>query len=1561
MTSNILAGERRWASARRTGMTVLGKVSVPKPLNLPSQRLENHGLDPNVEIVPKGSLGWGSRPSSSASNPWGSTTQSSNADGSVSSPSQLSGRPSSAGSGSRPSTAGSDRTYERTANVWGPSSRPSSASGVLASNQTSTSLRPQSAETRPSSSQLSRFAETVSDSTGLRAPSGTAERVGVASSENDRFSLSTGDFPTLNSSRDGSAKNSEPRDQGSHSRPSSASGTQRKEKTEESQAGQDITSGTVNAWDRDGPRSADDGMQPSQVKWHGEPQQYVNSNIPPPQFDAWRGPPMNAPAGVWYRGPPAGPPYGAPVAPGGFPIEPFPYYCPQIPPPALPNSQPVPLPGAGPRGHHPKNGELYRPQMPEAFVRPGMPFRPGFYPGPMHFEGYYGPPMGYCNSNEREVPFKGMGGPSAYNRHSTPSAPDPGHSRARAGRTGPAGKMLSEHVETAHSGDASGQYKVLLKQHDEGNGKGDGENLERRPTFDNSSHPKKGVLSGVSLRREWGAEPEPDSEEEMCAMRTEGENSCSHKVKDQGAHDPDTFKVQSFENVCSAVVDNNQKHQSVTAAPSPGMSQPSPGTERGLTVTATARDSTLMQKIEGLNVKVRASDGRYDGPQNSSQAVNPKGNDMIKAGIMGPGSHEMLPSVGDRSSHPAFAPRRAYDHMHGKGSDNGKGRFRSLDGGGWQKKPVAAEPASIPAAEPASIPAADIISIDVHETKVQPVVAAVEDPTGKNEGEMATEIFDSTDSQAQRAKMRELAKQRALQLQKEEEERIREQKAKAFAKLEELNRRTQGGKPLKNEKALVGMCQPELQEQQTYSGSSLDDAKSQAVTKVISSVSGGVTQSSLSTVPSGDESATSSSNLPKAVPIEPVVLDGQSLPLKQEAHSADANDRKTSAQMNEGGASRHKRNSFKPKQNATQEKKISQQSEAISAAEGPKNETGITSNEVNVVSQDDTLYSGESNFPRNPNIVSESSAQQRRKGNRSGKKHKLDDAPSMPILPSTAPNESNPVEAYTEKEDFKASQSDLDSSVVQEVITTVDGAESSKQHSSLQGDEAYGRLSNHRKPQHSRRFARNQQSNRFTDKSHGNDVVIWAPVKSQSKAEPASEMSQQNAQECGISAKCDNQVQSNIKSKRAEMERYVPKPVAKELAQQNSVQQPVSYSTEMSTSDEFSERIESGLASSGSLHPGSSATCNVASTAECREVDSRLNKQVKAHGAWRQRGSTEAPQNASPTSSSNSSKSTRTSVRQNQSVKPNLNSAKVEGNVSRDSSASDGQNVSTYSNVAAPALSPVAKDQGVTGKGKKHSLKADKSMGFNHDNEKNQISGEADGSRILFLGPDIKHAEKVNLSKESRGFEERSSSHWQPKSNSSSNNSQRGNRSILGQAVTVEKDDVKKDYPSLPSSHVPPNVKESSEKDSLLDQTSENVGHQGHRKERRMPTSKGHSHSPNGGTNGADESRYTINADPQNKQHLSSDIKRGRTQNNYPGTSREPRGDWNNDRQRHNIHHYEYHPVGSYNNSKPEKPEDEYHNAGQRYKDRGLGQSKRGRGNFHGRQSGSIRLDAGSG
>lgn len=126
----------------------------------------------------RGTLSWGSK-SSSASNAWGSSL-SPNTDGGSSSPSRLSARPSSGGSGTRPSTAGSDRALEPTANAWGSNSRPSSASGSLTTNQASlASLRPRSAETRPNSSQLSRFAESSSENpTGWGAARSADKLVG---------------------------------------------------------------------------------------------------------------------------------------------------------------------------------------------------------------------------------------------------------------------------------------------------------------------------------------------------------------------------------------------------------------------------------------------------------------------------------------------------------------------------------------------------------------------------------------------------------------------------------------------------------------------------------------------------------------------------------------------------------------------------------------------------------------------------------------------------------------------------------------------------------------------------------------------------------------------------------------------------------------------------------------------------------------------------------------------------------------------------------------------------------------------------------------------------------------------------------------------------------------------------------------------------------------------------------------------------------------------------------------------------------------------------------------
>ena len=67
---------------------------------------------------------------------------------------------------------------------------------------------------------------------------------------------------------------------------------------------------------------------------------------------------------------------------------------------------------------------------------------------------------------------------------------------------------------------------------------------------------------------------------------------------------------------------------------------------------------------------------------------------------------------------------------------------------------------------------------------------------------------------------------------------------------------------------------------------------------------------------------------------------------------------------------------------------------------------------------------------------------------------------------------------------------------------------------------------------------------------------MWAPVKPPNKG-ILDESSEKSKIEAIVPAKSDQQVH-NLRNKRAEMERYIPKPVAKEMAQQESSQQMVS-------------------------------------------------------------------------------------------------------------------------------------------------------------------------------------------------------------------------------------------------------------------------------------------------------------------------------------------------------------------------------------------------------------------
>ena len=356
-----------------------------------------------------------------------------------------------------------------------------------------------------------------------------------------------------------------------------------------------IKGGTVNSWRRDNLAYNEEGVRSGIEKWQGNSQPYPNAGIPPQPYDAWHGPPVNNPQGcVWFRGPPSGPPFGNPVPPSGFPIEPFPYYRPHMPPTGLANPPPGPPPGAGPRGHH-KNGDVYRPHMPDAFIRPGIPMRPGFFPGSMVYEGYYSPPMGYCNSNERDVPFMGMApGPPVYNRYLNQNAPEPDNSQGRSGGYGNAGEQLtSEQVESGHPPDTAGPYRVLLKHH-ESDRKNEPTNWEDSETtnathVDGRGQPRMTVWENEqrsNYRKNEERDLRTSTRGEVSSQSSENQVSSSSVMKAKfpessgNIKKSDDISARKLDGVASDMLEISSK-------------------------PSASKDASLIQKIEGLNAKAR--------------------------------------------------------------------------------------------------------------------------------------------------------------------------------------------------------------------------------------------------------------------------------------------------------------------------------------------------------------------------------------------------------------------------------------------------------------------------------------------------------------------------------------------------------------------------------------------------------------------------------------------------------------------------------------------------------------------------------------------------------------------------------------------------------------------------------------------------------------------------------------------------------------------------------------------------------------------------------------------
>ncbi|XP_076906350.1 protein MODIFIER OF SNC1 1-like [Bidens hawaiensis] len=1381
MSSSMLAGERKWSSSRRGGMTVLGKVAVPKPINLPSQKLENHGLDPNVEIVPKGSLSWGSRPSSSTSNPWGSSSASPNADGTTASPHHPSGRPTSSGGLSRPSTAGSDR-HDHSASTWGPNSRPSSASGVLTSNQTPLTSRPLSADTRPGSSHLSRFAEPAYDNSGAWGPNGTADKLSIPSKVND-FSLSSGDFPTLGSEKDNTTKSGEPHDHGAHVRPGSGSGRIAPVKDEHK-------SGTVDTWTRDGSSHFDEGVRHNAVNWQRDPHQYGNPNVPPQHYDAWQGPPMNGPPpGVWYRGPPpAGPPYPH-VPHGGYPMEPYPYYRPQMPPP-LSNSQSGPPPGPGPRGHHPRNGDFYRPQMPDAFIRPGMPMRPGFYPGPVPYDGYYGPPMGY-NHNDRDMPYMGMPpgphGPPVYNLRppQNPSELNDPHFRGGPGGVrGPVGNMfVSEQMDSHPHAESHGPYKVLRKHENERNADMEEDSWEQN--IEKNDHPIPSFHKnerGPDIRRN----------EDMSSRRNMHTN--------QGyPSDPVTVHA------------SQGPHKSKASNESWGNKS---------SFSEDSKDSTLIQKIEDLNAKARASDVRGDTEQINKLLINPKSNSAIAFGS--------ISTTGDLA-HPHDNSRQAHLGVRTRADHHTKGRLSNQDTDGWRKKP------SFIGSE-ASAPENHITS----ETKYT--------------GESLTQVVDPADGQAQRARMRELAKQRAIELQKEEEERIREQKAKAHAKLEELNRRTLA--------AADGTIQ--VAEKNNTSVSEQED----------------VDGSKKPTEPAIDSKAEVATQISEI---------SQQDPVDQSMHSKQSDTESKATHGNDVGVNRPKRTSHRQKQSVQ-----------VVESTVDKSTLSMTGGEVITNPASSVAVSGEA-------VQSQESTQQKKRNNKSSRnKHKLDDASASRdvelVKPESPPLNPNPT-TMTVTEDKDAKQPHAD------------------QISSLP--------SNQHKPQHSRRTPRNPQANRF----HVGDVAVWAPVRPHNKEETMQD-------NMALPEKAINSGQTNLKSKRAEMERYVPKPVAKELAQQGTIIQSTSPSSpkkptleDMTDTQAIPTNLKSKraemeryvpkpvakeLAQQGTVIQSTSPSSPKKPTFEdmsdthaipvpsnvgpTKSGDNKQQQQVKPHGTSRQRNQQD------------SKKGFHKSTSQSDQSNPNPIPVSTETNVVHEWDPSDGWFMPDEypPTEITPAPAPVVKDEGgITNKGKKPAYK---------------------GQRNTVKEVEVDQTDRPASSKKNR------SSHWQPKPQPQA---YKGGWSGGGQTAGVKRESRKYSQPDELVHDQGHQEGRRERKPASFRGRDQNQGYGNMEDEAQFDQQQQHHVSSGFRKYGGQNNNRSSGQDDKRKhnnyqQYANANREKPRQNMHY---EYQPVGSTNNNNNNNN---------NNYNNNKSSHL-DAHADAAPRYKERGSGQPRRGGGDFYGR------------
>ncbi|CAL5093008.1 unnamed protein product [Urochloa decumbens] len=1303
-------------------MTVLGKV--PKPINLPSVRSENNGLDPNLEIVPKGTLTWGSKAPSTAPNAWGSSSVlSTKNDGSPSSSSHFNGRPSSGG-GSRPSTAGSESLGSP--NAWGPNSRPSSASGTFPSSHLPMATsRPRSAETRPGSSQLSRFADNAPDNT--KASIRTIDRPG-SSSHGHGFTLSTGDFPTL-----GSEVNSQ-RGHSSKGRPTSSSG---KEAPQAEQV-KNLTAGTGEVISQSSHHV--DIMKTEQHAHTGgapapatslpneglQPQPYPqNFHMPPPQFDSWRAPPGHPPEGMWHRGPAPGGPYRPVGPPGSFPVEPFGGYYGQFPS----NSEAAARQGSGHGGYHPKNGDVYRPMPPNSYImnQPVIPVRP-VYQGPVPYDGYYGPRANFNNANVRD-PNLGGGPRQPGILNQFPNQNDKfhsGHSQSRPGKHEP---VLREQLEpdkvhvfrrgqpgslhdnsdrpgVSHEFGRNEQPAPPLLPHPDGNQTDMNMRTDTRDTF--SERNRVLTKSVPNQRGPVGTDHSSVYENAHSHPRETGDGTLRKKLKD------DTLDQQPVIKKNTALIEKieslNNKARNIDArnVPEPASSkefkkqQKSNDISSATVITgACASDqvisiSPVVQRLPNV-----PCEGTVVGPAHSQLT------EFSKAGKLGDSINDRVHRRSDSSRNSHHGPSR--DRVANKSVSHGQGESSTAD----------------------SLPVADLRNNIQHDqpaesaSYLQPVTVPDDMPA-------------SLDYESQRAKMKELAAERAKKLKAEEEERIKNQKAKALAKLEELNRRSSVVQKKSNDTKV------ETDDAHDKQKAGLD-MTAKLVTSTAESCDVTAPDSCTVLLLPNDPKHTAQSH----------ASDGGKDP---DAHAASSSIRNTRSNMNHAGqniiSQSHDISVPKPKQgyrkrHIVSEDKISGEKPIVSVSTGnaKKNaEVSVDTATVVVAPHDDPPA-------------------QNKKGTRHLRnKKKVDDAPVTSKHPPVVFNEQNTVKVPFEPKThtggviISSSIVPTEGTIVTVGSITVGGMSlaSLNQDRAKSSDGTHNTESSRPRPQQAKRSGKHQHVVRSAEKPHGNEGVSWAPIKPPVQNEQ-SEGAMRNAAIADPTAgKTSNDVENVTRTKRAEMERYVPKPLSKELQQQN-----LSHDKE-------------------AIDNSSAAKLDAAAEPKKWEDKNTSKGHGKSNPSWRRRNTDESslvPNSTEQADNSHGSKEVQKS-NQNQPVEPGKEEDKADA--AAENSSARAQTV--------PVAVNTAKEHSAANRQRRQHVKAQRNEASSYSNESKDRESRSDfvyqSATPAMDSNSSEHRSMPKSDVKSSGAVQHSRTHWKPKSNSHPQNSSDGSGAVERQVDT---------------------------------------------------------------------------------------------------------------------------------------------------------------------------------